>query len=73
VDIIPPKTAVAMCSDGERNGSFVIAALCETLVKNDKKAEEQKVKSWFGEKEKTAIKEGGGRGKLLLLETLALL
>ncbi|KAL9709456.1 Pumilio y domain member 6 [Leucoagaricus gongylophorus] len=74
VDIVPQMTVIAMCTEGEKNGGFVIATLCETLVKkDDQTAERQKVKSWFGEKEKVAIKEGNGRGQLLLLEALELL
>ena len=74
VDIVPQMTVIAMCTEGEKNGGFVIATLCETLVKkDDQTAERRKVKSWFGEKEKVAIKEGNGRGQLLLLEALELL
>ncbi|KAF5346526.1 hypothetical protein D9756_010027 [Leucocoprinus leucothites] len=74
-DTVPQNVVVAMCTEGERNGCFIVATLCETLVKggDEKKSERQKVKSWFEEKERKMIREGGGRGKDLLLEKLALL
>ncbi|KAF5346528.1 hypothetical protein D9756_010025 [Leucocoprinus leucothites] len=68
-DTVPQKCRHAMCTEGERNGSFIVATLCETLVKggDEKKSERQKVKSWFEEKERKIIREGDGRGKDLLL------
>lgn len=75
INTIPQNIVVAMCTEGERNGSFVVATLCEILVRDgdERKKERQKLKSWFGEKERKVIKEGDGRGKDLLLEKLALL
>lgn len=72
---VPQNIVVSMCTKGERNGTFVITTLCETLVRggDERKSERQKLRSWFGEKERKAIQKGDGRGKDLLLEKLALL
>ncbi|KXN85890.1 Pumilio homology domain family member 6 [Leucoagaricus sp. SymC.cos] len=75
IDTVPQNVMVALCTEGERNGSFIVATLCETLVRggDNKKSDRQKLKDWFGEKEEKIIKNGDGRGKDLLLEKLALL
>jgi pumilio family protein 6 len=75
INTVSQNVVTAMCTEGERNGSFIIATLCETLMMggDDKKSERQVLKSWFGEKEREKIEKGDGRGKHLLLEKLSLL
>ncbi|KAF9451432.1 ARM repeat-containing protein [Macrolepiota fuliginosa MF-IS2] len=75
MNTVPQNIVVTMCTEGEKNGTFVITTLCEALVKSGdaKKDERRKLKSWFGEKERKIIQKGEGRGKDLLLEKLALL
>lgn len=67
-----------MCTEGERNGAFVVATLCETITgagngESEGDEERKKLKSWFGKKERNAVRDGSGRGKDLLLEKLVLL
>lgn len=73
MNIVPQGVVTTMCTEGERNGAFVVATLCETLAKSDKPSARQTLKNWFGEKERELIRKGDGRGKDLLLEKLALL
>jgi len=73
INTVPRNVVIAMSTEGERNGAFVVAALCETLAKSDKSSGRQTLKNWFGEKERELIRKGDGRGKDLLLEKLALL
>jgi pumilio family protein 6 len=78
VNTVPKNSVVGMCIEGERNGSFVVAILCEMLAVGvgeggDGKKEREMLKRWFGEEERRVIREGEGRGKELLLEKLALL
>ncbi len=73
INTIPQRVVTAMCTEGERNGTFVIATLCESLAKSDSTNERKKMRDWFGENELKLIRDGDGRGKDLLLEKLALL
>ena len=72
VNIVGKDAAVAMCV-GDGNGAFVVAELCEALVRGDLIEEKAKVKEWFGEKVVQEIEAGQAKGKRVLLEKLALL
>lgn len=66
------EPTVAMCT-GNGNGAFLVAELCEALLRGEQPYARGKVKEWFdpevvGELEKSEIK-----GKNVLLEKLPLL
>ena len=72
VKIVGKDATVAMCV-GDGNGAFVVAELCEALVRADLAEEKVKVKEWFGEKVVQEIEAGQAKGKRVLLEKIALL
>ena len=63
---------MAMCV-GDGNGAFVVAELCEALIRGDLLEEKVKVRGWFGEKLVQEIEAGQAKGKRVLLEKIALL
>ncbi|EKM77539.1 hypothetical protein AGABI1DRAFT_77037 [Agaricus bisporus var. burnettii JB137-S8] len=75
IDTAPRDIVIAMCTEGERNGTFLLVTLCEALLKqeDEKKVEREKLKGYFGENEWERVRSGVGKGKDLLLEKLALL
>ena len=72
VNIIGKDATVAMCV-GDGNGAFVVAELCEALIRGELIEEKVKVKGWFGEKVVQEIEAGQAKGKRVLLEKFALL
>ena len=72
VNIVGKDATVAMCVE-DGNGAFVVAELCEALVRGDLIEEKVKVKGWFGEKVVQEIEAGQAKGKKVLLEKIALL
>ena len=72
VNIVGKDATVAMCV-GDGNGAFVVAELCEALVRGDLIEEKVEVKRWFGEKIVQEIEAGQAKGKKVLLEKIALL
>ena len=72
VQIVGKDATVAMCV-GDGNGAFVVAELCEALIRGDLTEEKGIVKEWFREKVVQEIEAGQAKGKRLLLEKLALL
>ena len=72
VNIVGKDATVAMCV-GDGNGAFVVAELCEALIRGDLLEEKVKVKGWFGEKLVQEIEAGQAKGKRVLLEKIALL
>ena len=72
VDIVGDDATVAMCV-GDGNGAFVVAELCEALVRENLTEEKATVKKWFGEKIVQQIETGQAKGKKVLLEKIALL
>ena len=58
---------------GEGNGAFVVAELCEALVRGELIEEKAEVKRWFGKKIVKEIEAGQAKGKKVLLEKIALL
>jgi pumilio family protein 6 len=72
VNIVGKDATVAMCV-GDGNGAFVVAELCEALVRGDLIEEKVEVKGWFGEKVVQEIEAGQAKGKRVLLEKIALL
>ncbi|KAG5635330.1 hypothetical protein H0H81_011704 [Sphagnurus paluster] len=75
VMLVGKDVSIGMCTMGEGNGAFVIAELCEALIREgDKRAVERtKVKGWFGDDVKKAIEEGTAKGKKVLVDKIALL
>lgn len=66
----------AFCVKGERNGTFLVAELCEALIKGSEKNDEAKaaratLKGWFNPSVKKEIEDGEGRGKIVLSEKIA--
>ena len=72
VNIVGMTATVAMCV-GDGNGAFVVAELCEALVRGNLVEEKAKVKQWFGGKVVQEIQAGQAKGKKVLLEKIALL
>lgn len=74
VQTVGEDVTVGMCTRGEGNGAFVVAELCETLVRDtERTTARQKVKSWFGDDVRKAIEAGEAKGRKVLLEKLGLL
>jgi pumilio family protein 6 len=75
MDTASRDVVIAMCTEGERNGTFLLVTLCESLLKqgDEKTVERQKLRGYFGEKELKMVQTGVGKGKDLLLEKLALM
>ena len=72
VSIVGKDATVTMCV-GEGNGAFVVAELCEALVRGELIEEKAEVKRWFGKKIVKEIEAGQAKGKKVLLEKIALL
>jgi len=72
VNIVGKEATVNMCV-GDGNGAFVVAELCEALVRGDLVEEKATVKEWFGAKVVQEIEAGQAKGKRVLLEKIALL
>ncbi|KAG6864031.1 hypothetical protein C0991_000937 [Blastosporella zonata] len=75
VALVDKDVALGMCTLGEGNGAFVIAELCEALIREGEKCagEKKKVKGWFGAEARAAVEGGQAKGKKVLLEKIALL
>jgi pumilio family protein 6 len=78
VDTVGKDVVTAFCTKGERNGTFVVAELCEALVRGggddgEVKDARQKLKKWFDGSVKKDIESGEARGKSVLLEKLSAL
>ena len=56
---------------GNGNGAFVVAELCEALVRGDLVEEKAAVKGWFGSEVLQEIEAGQAKGKRVLLEKIA--
>ena len=72
VNIVGKDATVAMCV-GDGNGAFVVAELCEALLRGNLMEEKATVKKWFGRKVVEEIEAGQAKGKRVLLEKIALL
>ena len=64
---------MAMCVGDAGNGAFVVAELCEALVRGELAEERVMMKEWFGENVVQEIEAGQAKGKRVLLEKIALL
>jgi pumilio homology domain family member 6 len=71
VNIVGKDATVAMCV-GDGNGAFVVAELCEALLRGNLMEEKATVKKWF-EGRVAEIEAGQAKGKRVLLEKIALL
>ncbi|KAF9479209.1 ARM repeat-containing protein [Pholiota conissans] len=73
VRVVGPEPTVAMCV-GNGNGAFIVAELCEALIRGEQNYGRQKVKEWFGSPEVVKqLEESEVKGKTVLQEKLALL
>jgi pumilio family protein 6 len=72
VNIVGKDATIAMCV-GDGNGAFVVAELCEALMRENLIEEKATVKKWFGGKVVQEIEAGQAKGKRVLLEKIALL
>ncbi|CAA7263624.1 unnamed protein product [Cyclocybe aegerita] len=63
---------VGMCR-GEGNGAFVVAELCDALLRGEAKEVRKEVKNWFGKDVVKEIEGSEAKGKKVLLEKLSLL
>lgn len=73
VRAVGEEVTVAMCAEGEGNGAFVVAELCEALIRDPGKEERTTVKRWFGDVAKKAVEEGKAKGKKVLLDKVEIL
>ncbi|KAF8067011.1 armadillo-type protein [Lyophyllum atratum] len=75
VTLVGKDVTIGMCTLGEGNGAFVVAELCEALIREEEKrsVERNKVKRWFGSEAREAVEGGSAKGKKVLLEKIALL
>ncbi|KAF7419498.1 pumilio domain member 6 [Pleurotus ostreatus] len=73
VEIVGEDVSVAMCTQGEANGAFVIAELCDSIHRGGKSKTGQTVKGWFGSDGLKQVEQGKAKGRRVLLEKLALL
>jgi len=59
--VVGKEGMVGMCAEGDGNGAFVVAELCEALMGGSEGERERKeVKRWFTESEEG---DWGGKGK----------
>ncbi len=73
VRTVGQEPTVAMCV-GNGNGAFIVAELCEALIRGESTYGRQKVKEWFGSPDVAKQLEASEvKGKTILLEKLALL
>jgi len=64
---------VAMCV-GNGNGAFLVAELCEALIRGEVAAARKSVKGWFADSDVLKqVEASEGKGKKVLLEKLSLL
>ncbi|TFK32301.1 armadillo-type protein [Crucibulum laeve] len=76
VDTVGKDGIVAMCTKGDKNGLFVVAELCTSLVQDDVEGgplARQKVRGWFSSSVQKEIENGDAKGTKVLLEKIALL
>lgn len=80
LDGLGRETVVGMCVEGQGNGAFVIAELCEELARedgsqegSDKGTARKKLRGWFGADVRARVENGDAKGKKVLLEKLAIL
>lgn len=72
VEVVGKDTTLSFCT-GKGSGVFVIAELCEALIRGEKKMERSRVKAWFDDKVLKEIHASEVKGKDVLLEKLKLL
>jgi pumilio family protein 6 len=71
--VVGEDISVRMCVRGDGNGAFVIAELCEALMREpDREDARKKVKGWFATRGKD-VEGSQAKGKKLLSEKIALL
>ncbi|KAG6889424.1 hypothetical protein C0995_001191 [Termitomyces sp. Mi166 len=71
VKVVGKDVAIGMCTLGEGNGAFVVAEMCEALIRDGGRGEVRKeVKGWFGDEVREAVEGGQAKGKKVLLETM---
>ena len=73
VRAVGQEVTVAMCAQGEGNGAFVVAELCEALMRDSGSEERTTVKGWFGDAVRKAVEEGKAKGKKVLLDKVGIL
>ncbi|KAJ7148678.1 armadillo-type protein [Mycena crocata] len=73
VETVGKEVCIAFCTEGECNGAFVIAELCEALKGDGGESARKKLKSWFGAPVVKQIESGEAKGKKILLEKIAAL
>lgn len=70
--VVGREPTVSMCL-GSGNGAFVVAELCEALVRAEAVDGRRTLKVWFTEELMKEIEGSEAKGKKVLLEKLALL
>ncbi|KAG6884585.1 hypothetical protein C0993_009787 [Termitomyces sp. T159_Od127] len=73
VKVVGKDIVVGMCTLGEGNGAFVVAEMCEALIRDGEKSGEvrKEVKGWFGDEVREAVEGGQAKGRKVLLEKIA--
>ncbi|KAF9463742.1 armadillo-type protein [Collybia nuda] len=73
VQLVGEDVGVGMCVCGDGNGAFVVAELCEALMRETGREDARKqVKKWFAKKGKE-VEASSAKGKKLLSEKIAAL
>ncbi|KAH9475808.1 Pumilio homology domain family member 6 [Psilocybe cubensis] len=70
--IVGREATVSMCQ-GNGNGAFVVAELCEALIRAEASDGRRTLKAWFTDELVKEIEASEAKGKKVLLEKLALL
>jgi len=70
--VVGREATTSMCQ-GNANGAFVVAELCEALVRGDAADGRRTLKAWFDSDLTKRIETSEAKGKKVLLEKLALL
>ncbi|RDB30018.1 Pumilio y domain family member 6 [Hypsizygus marmoreus] len=74
VEVVGEDVTVGMCTRGEANGAFVVAELCEAIMRETgREGARRTIKGWFGEDVRKKVEDGEAKGKKVLLEKIALL
>ncbi|KIY50223.1 puf family RNA-binding protein [Fistulina hepatica ATCC 64428] len=71
VEIVDRDNTVSICTKGEKNGLFIVAALCEALARSSHEDVQNTVRSWFTDDVRNRILEDHGRGQQVLLDQLS--
>ncbi|KAJ7198843.1 armadillo-type protein [Mycena pura] len=73
VDTVGREVCIAMCTQGECNGAFVVAELCAAVMGEGGEAARETLKKWFDAEAVKRIEAGNAKGTNVLLGKIAAL